>query len=40
MEEVIEIISEDPFKGNEIANYDILEFCPTKYAECFEGFVD
>lgn len=40
MEEVSEIISEDPFKGNGIANYDILEFCPTKYAECLEGFVD
>jgi len=40
MEEVNEIISEDPFNENGIANYDILEFQPTKYAEDFKVLVE
>ncbi|WP_195914918.1 YciI family protein [Streptococcus mutans] len=34
--EIERIISEDPFKINEIANYDIIEFCPTKSSKAFE----
>jgi uncharacterized protein YciI len=40
MKEVNEIISKDPFYENGIANYDILEFQPTKYAEDFKVFVE
>jgi uncharacterized protein YciI len=40
MEEVNEIISEDPFNKNSIANYEIIEFQPTKYAESFKEFVE
>jgi len=40
IEEVNKIIGEDPFNRNGIANYDILEFNPTKYAEDFEVFVE
>lgn len=40
MKEVEEIINEDPFKKNRIANYDIVEFQPTKYAEDFKVFVE
>ena len=40
IEEVKEIISEDPFNQNNIANYDITEFQPTKYAENFRTFVE
>ncbi|MCB5109552.1 YciI family protein [Streptococcus mutans] len=34
--EIERIISEDPFKINEIANYDIIEICPTKSSKAFE----
>lgn len=40
IEEVNEIIKEDPFNENGIANYDLLEFYPTKYAEDFKSFID
>ncbi|KZL91824.1 YciI family protein [Clostridium magnum] len=40
MKEVEEIINEDPFKKNTIANYDIVEFEPTKYTEDFKVFVE
>ncbi|GKU30563.1 YciI family protein [Clostridium folliculivorans] len=40
MKEVEEIINEDPFKKNAIADYDIVEFQPTKYAEDFKIFVE
>ena len=40
MEEVNEIISEDPFNKNSIANYDVVEFQPTKYTEDFKIFVE
>lgn len=39
MEEVQAIIKEDPFYINEIAEYEIVEFLPTKYAEGFEQFL-
>lgn len=39
LEEVKKIISEDPFNKNSIANYDIIEFQPTKCAENFKVFV-
>lgn len=34
------IISEDPFYKNEIAEYEIIEFLPTKYAKDFKPFID
>ncbi|GKX67351.1 YciI family protein [Inconstantimicrobium mannanitabidum] len=37
--EINTIIKEDPFYKNEIAEYEIIEFIPTKYAEEFEKFV-
>ena len=39
LEEVKKIISEDPFNINGIAEYEITEFFPTKYAEDFANFV-
>ncbi|MBZ9626276.1 YciI family protein [Clostridium sp. FP2] len=39
MEEVKTIISEDPFYINKIAEYEIVEFLPTKYADGFEDFI-
>ena len=39
MEEVKTIISEDPFYINKIAEYEIIEFTPTKYSEGFERFI-
>ncbi|MCB2300949.1 YciI family protein [Clostridium tagluense] len=39
MEEVKTIISEDPFYINKIAEYEIVEFLPTKYADGFEHFI-
>ncbi|OOM77379.1 YCII-related domain protein [Clostridium puniceum] len=40
IEEVKKIISEDPFNRNSIANYEVVEFQPTKYAENFKEFVE
>ncbi|ERI91839.1 hypothetical protein HMPREF1982_02882 [Clostridiales bacterium oral taxon 876 str. F0540] len=40
MEEVQAIIKEDPFYINKIAEYEIVEFLPTKYAEGFEQFLN
>lgn len=37
--EVLEIIREDPFYANRVAEYEILEFLPTKYADGFEKFL-
>ncbi len=34
-----EIISQDPFYVNEIANYEVIEFYPTKYADGFHKFI-
>lgn len=38
MDEVEDIIKEDPFYIKKIAEYEIIEFLPTKYAEGFEKF--
>lgn len=40
IEEVKEIIREDPFYKNNIAEYTITEFLPTKYANEFECFIN
>ncbi|MDO4638556.1 MAG: YciI family protein [Leptotrichia hongkongensis] len=38
--EVEKIILEDPFNANEIAEYEITEFFPTKYNKNFKIFVE
>ncbi|MHA6533721.1 YciI family protein [Paenibacillus sp. BAC0078] len=38
--EMNQIISEDPFHVNKIANYEIIEFYPTKYSPDFKCFID
>ena len=40
LSEVEKIISEDPFNTNEIAEYEITEFFPTKYNKNFKTFVE
>lgn len=37
--EVENIIKEDPFYIKEIAEYEIIEFSPTKYADGFDNFI-
>ncbi|GAA0075866.1 YciI family protein [Clostridium sp. CTA-5] len=37
--EVNTIITEDPFYKENIANYEVIEFMPTKYATNFKYFV-
>lgn len=37
--EVQSILSEDPFKRNGIAKYELYEFIPTKYDERFSTFI-
>ncbi len=37
--EIEEIIKEDPFFKNQIAEYEITEVIPTKYAKDFEKFI-
>jgi len=37
--EVNAILYEDPFYKEEIANYEIIEFLPTKYADNFKSFI-
>ncbi len=39
MKAVEKIIREDPFYIKKIAEYEIIEFSPTKYAEGFEHFI-
>ena len=39
MEELQQIIKEDPFHKNSIADYEVTEFYPTKCAEGFERFI-
>jgi len=34
------ILKEDPFYSKRIAEYEIVEFSPTKYAEGFEKFIN
>ncbi|MEY8759761.1 YciI family protein [Chryseobacterium tongliaoense] len=38
-QEVEEIIKEDPFHIHQIADYDIIEFIPSKYNEHFKIFI-
>jgi uncharacterized protein YciI len=37
--EAQEIIKEDPFFKNQIADYEITEFTPTKYDQRFKPFI-
>ncbi len=39
-EEVKEILKEDPFYLKKIAEYEIVEFTPTKYEKGFERFIN
>ena len=39
-EEVKEILKEAPFYSKNIAEYEIVEFSPTKYAEGFGKFIN
>lgn len=39
IEDVEQIVSEDPFHIHGAAGYQIIEFNPTKYAPAFESFV-
>jgi len=38
-DEVEDIIATDPFNINEVADYSIIEFSPTKYASGFEKYI-
>jgi uncharacterized protein YciI len=38
-DKVLNIIKEDPFYVNEIANYELIDFVPSKYAEGFSTFI-
>ncbi|MFT8888284.1 MAG: YciI family protein [Ethanoligenens sp.] len=40
MDEVQQIISEDPFHINQLADYEIIEFDPVKYAPDFRRFAN
>ena len=31
LEEISQIVKEDPFHGNDLADYEIIEFIPTKF---------
>jgi uncharacterized protein YciI len=39
-EEVKEILKEDISSSKKIAQYEIIEFSPTKYAEGFEKYIN
>jgi uncharacterized protein YciI len=39
-EEVRKMIAEDPFFINQVAEYDIIEFTPSKYAAAFRPFIE
>ncbi len=39
-DEAMEIIKQDPFYQNEIADYDVTEVIPTKYDENFAYFIE
>ncbi|WP_129595884.1 YciI family protein [Anaerophilus nitritogenes] len=39
IDEVNAILREDPFYREKIANYEIIEFLPTKYAVNFKSFI-
>lgn len=38
-EQLTNIIKEDPFYKNELAEYEIIEFTPAKYRETFKQFI-
>ncbi|WP_379969715.1 YciI family protein [Ectobacillus sp. sgz5001026] len=38
-EQVMNIIAEDPFYEHEIAEYELIEFTPSKYDEKFNVFL-
>ncbi|TFD96458.1 GTP cyclohydrolase [Dysgonomonas capnocytophagoides] len=38
-DEALDIMKADPFYINEIAEYDVIEFIPSKYADGFEQFI-
>ncbi|UJF35452.1 YciI family protein [Paenibacillus hexagrammi] len=38
-EELDRILSQDPFYQHDIAEYEIIEFQPTKYDERFQAFI-
>jgi len=38
--EALTIIQEDPFNKNELADYEIIEFMPTKYDKRFGEFIN
>ncbi len=38
--EVRGIIQDDPFHRHQVAEYEVIEFTPTKYDERFRGFVE
>jgi len=40
LEEAEAIIAEDPFYINQIAEYEIIEFSPSKYVAGFETFIN
>ncbi|MGT2907690.1 YciI family protein [Streptococcus dentiloxodontae] len=40
LQEVSEIISQDPFKIHGIADYDIIEFVPSKFSEAFSQLIN
>lgn len=39
IDEVNAIVKEDPFYKEKIANYEIIEFLPTKYVSNFKSFI-
>lgn len=39
-EELMNIIKQDPFYINEIADYEVIEFLPVKYHPDFASFVE
>ncbi|RNB85086.1 GTP cyclohydrolase [Brevibacillus fluminis] len=39
-EEVLNILQDDPFKKHEIAEYELIEFTPSKYDERFASFLE
>mgnify|MGYP000961121395 CR=1 FL=1 len=39
LDELQEIIKDDPFYQNQVADYEIIEFIPTKFDEDFEKFI-
>ena len=38
-EEVVNLMQQDPFKQNGLADYQIIEFTPTKCADGFKQFL-